>query len=356
MSTEVLRAPPRVRRAVEGMRPYTPPTAGRAGALRLDFNENTVGCSPRVVRALKKYATREQLAVYPEYGEARAKLAAFFGVAADELLFTNGTDEALHLLINTYVDAGDAVLLLAPSYAMYRFYAEVAGATIREVPYRAADLGFPLEDLLGAITPATRAILIANPNNPTGTAVELAAIRRILEKAENAAVLLDEAYFEFCGTTALGLLAEYANLFVSRTFSKVYGMAGLRLGCLFSQAGNLAAMHRCQSPYSVNSLAMLCAQEAVEDRAYVERYVAEALASRRLLGRALDRLGIAHYPSAGNFVLVRFGERAVEIRDRLRDKGVLVRDRSYEAPGCVRVTVGKKAQLRLFLAALREVL
>ncbi len=356
MSTAVLRAAPRVRRAVESMRPYTPPTAGRAGALRLDFNENTVGCSPRVLRALKKYATRERLAVYPEYGEARAKLAAFFGVAADELLFTNGTDEAIQVLVNTYVDAGGAVLLLAPSYAMYRFYAEAAGAAIREVSYRPADLGFPLEDLLGAITPETRAILVANPNNPTGTAVDLDGIRRLLDRAENAAVLIDEAYFEFCGTTALGLLAGHPNLFVSRTFSKVYGLAGLRLGCLISQAANLAAMHKCQSPYSVNSLAVLCAQEAVEDGAYVERYVAEALASRRLLCRALDRLRIPYYPSAGNFVLVRFGERAVEIRDRLREKGVLVRDRSYEVPGCVRVTVGKKAQLRRFLAALREVL
>ncbi|HYM09980.1 MAG TPA: histidinol-phosphate transaminase [Bryobacterales bacterium] len=344
------------RRAVERMAPYSPPTAGREGKLRLDFNENTVGCSPRVLAALKRSATRERLAVYPEYGEARAKLAVFFGVEPEQLLFTNGTDEAIQVIINTYADDGAPVLLLKPSYAMYRFYAQVAGAAVAEVPYRPADLAFPLEELLAAITPETRAILIANPNNPTGTAADLAGVRRILEKAENAAVLIDEAYFEFCGTTALGLLRDHPNLFVSRTFSKVYGMAGLRLGCVFSAAENIGWLHKAQSPYSVNALAALCAVEAVEDRSYIEKYVAEALESRRLLCAALDKLGIPYYASAANFVLARFGERSIEIRDRLREMGVLVRDRSYEIAGCVRITVGKKAQLRRFLAALKQVL
>jgi histidinol-phosphate aminotransferase len=344
------------RRAVQRMAPYSPPTAGRAGKLRLDFNENTIGCSPRVVRALKSGVSREKLAVYPEYGEVRERLAAFFGVASQGLLFTNGTDEAIQVLINTYVDDNDGVLVLAPSYAMYRFYAEVAGAEVTEVPYHPADLAFPLEELLAAITPATKAVLIANPNNPTGTALDLAGVRQILAKAANAAVLIDEAYFEFYGVTALPLVREYPNLFVSRTFSKVYGMAGLRLGCVFSQAENIAWLHKAQSPYSVNALAVLCAAEAVEDRAYIESYVKEALESRRLLCRALDRLRIPYFPSEANFVLARFGPRSIEIRDRLREKGVLVRDRSYEIAGCVRITVGKKAQLRKFLAALREVL
>jgi histidinol-phosphate aminotransferase len=344
------------RRAVQRMSPYSPPTGGRAGKLRLDFNENTIGCSPRVLRALKKCVSRETLAVYPEYGEVREKLAAFFSVAPAELLFTNGTDEAIQVLINTYVDDNDGVLVLAPSYAMYRFYADVAGAEVTDIPYRPADLAFPLEELLAAITPATRAVLIANPNNPTGTALDLAGVRQILEKAENAAVLIDEAYFEFYGVTALPLVREYPNLFVSRTFSKVYGMAGLRLGCMFSQAENIAWLHKAQSPYSVNALAILCASEAIEDRAYIATYVKEALESRRLLCNALDRLKIPYFQSEANFVLAQFGPRSIEIRDRLRERGVLVRDRSYEIAGCIRITVGKKAQLRKFLAALREVL
>ena len=221
------------RQAVLKMAPYSPPTGGRAGKLRLDFNENTLGCSPHIVEFLRRQLSAEVLAVYPEYDEARPELAAYFGVEPNQLLLTNGTDEAIQVLVNTFVDDGDQVLVPRPSYAMYKFYAEVAGAEVREIDYRGDDLSFPLEELLAAATPATRAIFIANPNNPTGTAIGLAEIEKILAAAPRAAVLVDEAYFEFYGVTALGLLARHENLFVSRTFSKAFGMAAMRMGCLF---------------------------------------------------------------------------------------------------------------------------
>ncbi|MGD0201444.1 MAG: histidinol-phosphate transaminase [Bryobacteraceae bacterium] len=346
---------PRPRPAVLKMAPYSPPTAGRADKLRLDFNENTVGCSPRVLEDLRARLSAAQLAVYPEYGEAKRDLAAFFGVAPEGLLFTNGTDEAIQVVLNTYVDDGQEVLLLRPSYAMYRFYAELAGAALREIDYRPADLAFPLEELLEAIGPATRALIIANPNNPTGTGIGAEAIASILEKAAGAAVLIDEAYFEFCGVTALPLLKRYPNLFVSRTFSKVFGMAAMRMGCLMSRAENIGWLHKAQSPYSVNMLAVAAARAAIQDRAGIEGYVAEVLAARELLREGLDRLGIGYYPSQGNFLLMRVGPRAIEIRDRLREKGVLVRDRSYELPGCVRVTVGTREQMRRFLDELARI-
>ena len=345
----------RPRKAVLEMAPYSPPTAGRAGKLRLDFNENTCGCSPRVIEFLREQLSAEQLTVYPEYGQTRAELAAFFGVQPAELLLTNGTDEAIQVVLNTYVDDGDEVVLLRPSYAMYRFYAQVAGAAIREVDYRPGTLEFPLDELLGTIGPSTRAVLIANPNNPTGTAVSLEGIEQILRQASSAAVLIDEAYFEFCGITALGLLAHCGNLFISRTFSKVYGMAAMRLGCLFSRPQNIAFLHKAQSPYSVNTLAALAARAAIQDRAYVQTNVAEVLAARELLYQELDRLKIPYFRSQGNFVLVRMGDRAIEIRDRLREAAVLVRDRSYEIDGCVRVTVGTRAQVRVFLSKLEEI-
>lgn len=354
-SLEVKQAVLRPREAIVRMAPYSPPTVQRAGKLRLDFNENTLGASPRVVEVLRQRLSAEALAVYPEYEETLRELAAHFGVAPGELLLTNGTDEAIQLVIHTYVDAGDEVILLKPSYAMYRFYAEVAGATVREIPYRSEDLGFPIEELLGAIGKQTRAVLIANPNNPTGTGVTVEGIRKILQQVPWAAVLVDEAYYEFSGVTALGLLVEAPNLFVSRTFSKVYGLAGLRLGCVFSQKQNIAALHKGQSPYSVNTLAALAAREAVKDREYIESYVREALAARDLLCEGFQRLGIRYFPSQANFVLFDAGERAIEIRDRLRDRGVLVRDRSYELPGCVRVTVGTREQIRRFLTALEEI-
>ena len=344
------------RPAVLRMAPYSPPSGGRAGKLRLDFNENTVGASPRVVEAITRALTADALTVYPEYLEVKPALARFFGVSADEFILTNGTDEAIQVLVNTYVDDGQEAIILHPSYAMYKFYSEVAGAAVRELSYRSPDLAFPMEELLAAIGPATRAVLLSNPNNPTGTGIGLAELERILEAAPRAAVLIDEAYFEFSRVTALPLLGRYANLFVSRTFSKVYGMAALRVGCLFSQAPNVAYLHKAQSPYSVNMLAAVAARAAVEDCGNVARYVEEVLAAREQCYAGLDRLGVPYFRSQANFVLFRAGARSIELRDRLRERGVLVRDRSYEIEGCVRVTIGTRDQVARFLAELETLL
>ena len=337
------------------MAPYSPPTGGRAGKLRLDFNENTVGCSPAVIEFLKQQLDAGGLTIYPEYTDAKHELAAFFGVDENELLFTNGTDEAIQVVVNTYVDDNDEVLLLKPSYAMYRFYAEVAGAAVREIEYRAGDLSFPLDELLAAVRPDTKAILIANPNNPTGTGVSLDAIEKILDAAPNAAVLIDEAYFEFSGITVLPQIKARPNLFVSRTFSKVYGMAAMRFGCLFSHADNVKFLHKAQSPYSVNTLATLAARAAIRDCAYVNAYVDEVLAARALVYEGLHSLGIRTFASEANFVLFEAGERAIPVRDELRNRGVLIRDRSYEIPGCVRVTIGTRAQVERFLSELKTI-
>lgn len=350
-----MRKRPEPRDAVLGMEPYSPPTGGRSDKLRLDFNENTIGCSPKVAEFLRSRITHGSLAVYPEYLAAKAELAEFFRVAETELLLTNGTDEAIQVLIHTFVNDGDDVIILTPSYAMYRFYAEVAGASIREVSYRADTLAFPLEELLHALRPDTRAILISNPNNPTGTALKLEGIEKLLKRAPESAVFIDEAYYEFCGITALRLLDDYPNLFVSRTFSKVYGMAAMRAGCLFSDAGNIEWLAKAQSPYSVNTLAALAMRAAIRDTDYIKRYVTEVLAARELVYVELEKLGIPYYPSSGNFVLMRLGNRAQEVRDRLREAGVLVRDRSHELPGCVRVTVGTRDQMREFSARLGSV-
>ena len=358
MGSNKIDLPPGVlqpREAVLQMAPYSPPSGGRAGKLRLDFNENTVGASPKVIEALREQLTEAGLSIYPEYSQIKQELGDFFGLEPDDFILTNGTDEAIQVLINTYVDDDDHVILLHPSYAMYRFYSELAGARLRELPYRAEKLAFPLEELIEAIGPETRAVLISNPNNPTGTGTSRAGIERILEKATNAAVLVDEAYYEFSGVTVLPLLNDYPNLFVSRTFSKVYGMAAMRLGCLFSQSGNVDFLHKAQSPYSVNSVAVLAARAAIQDRTYIEKYVTEVLAARELLYVGLEKLGIKYYESRANFVLFDAGRRAIEIRDELRRRGVLVRDRSYEIAGCVRVTAGTRDQVRQFLTELEAI-
>ena len=345
---------PQPRQAVRDMAPYNPPTGGRAGKLRLDFNENTVGCSPKVIEALQRFLTRDSLTIYPEYAAAMATLAGFFGVDTSEFTMTNGTDEAIQVLVNTFVDDGDDVVTLRPSYAMYRFYSELAGASVREIEYRRQDLGFPLDKFLDALRPETRAVLIANPNNPTGTGMDRDSIRLILETVPSAVVLIDEAYFEFSGVTVLPWIREFPNLFVTRTFSKVYGMAAMRCGCIFSAAQNVRWMKKAQSPYSVNMLAAVAASVAVDDRDSVARYVGEVLAAREMAYVGLERLGVPYYPSQANFVLFRAGDRAIPIRDALRERGVLIRDRSYEIPGCVRVTIGTRDQVERFLTELEK--
>ena len=343
------------REAVLRMDAYRPPTAGRRNKLRLDFNENTVGAPPHVIDFIKRYLTAADLSIYPEYDHALEDLSRHFGTGVDELTLTNGTDEAIQLLMNTYIDAGDEVLLLRPSYAMYRFYSQLAGAAIEEIEYRPKTLAFPFDELMERISPTTRAVLISNPNNPTGTGTTSDAIEQILDKAAHAAVMVDEAYYEFSGVTVLPLINEHPNLFVSRTFSKIYGLAAMRCGCLFSQAGNMAHLRKAQSPYSVNSVAAMGARIAVQDQAFVEEYVLEVLTARELLYVGLERLRIPYVESQANFVLFQAGERAIEIRDELRSRGVLVRDRSYELPGSIRVTVGTRDQIQRFLDELEQI-
>lgn len=337
------------------MAPYSPPTGGRRGKLRLDFNENTVGCSPKVVSLIARLMDPDFFATYPEYSETVEVLAGFLRVPPDRLLLTNGTDEAIHCLIRTYVEAGDEVLIPSPAYSMYRFYTELAGAEPRAVPYELPELAFPLEALIESVSQRTRAVLISNPNNPTGGAIGLAEIEKLLASAGDAAVLIDEAYFEFHGLTALGLLDAYPNLFVSRTFSKAYGMAGFRIGCLLSQAENIALVSKGQSPYSVNALAAACAAEAVGDQEYIREYVAEALDARRMLCEGLDRLGVGYFPSRANFVLARFGERSKQICETLRQQGILIRDRGGDLAGTARITAGTRKQTERLLASLEQI-
>ena len=343
------------RDAVLRMAPYHPPSGGRRNKLRLDFNENTVGAPPHVLDFIKRYLTAADLSIYPEYEHALQDLALHFGVSEDELTLTNGTDEAIQLLINTYVDDGNQVLILRPSYAMYRFYSQLAGAVVEEVDYRPGTLAFPLEELLERITPRTRAVLISNPNNPTGTGTNVAALGRISKKASGAAVMIDEAYYEFSGITVLPLLNEHPNLFVSRTFSKTYGMAAMRCGCLFSQRENVEYLRKAQSPYSVNALAAMAARIAVQDEKFVEEYVLEVLAARELLYVGFERLKIPYIKSQANFVLFQVGDRAIPIRDQLKSRSILVRDRSYELPGYLRVTVGTRDQVQRFLDELEQI-
>jgi histidinol-phosphate aminotransferase len=347
-----------VRRAVLAMAPYDAPEEGRARKLRLDFNENTVGCSPAVLRALSRM-TAEQMAIYPEYQATTKRLARFFRVQPQEIHLTNGIDDALHLIADTFIENGDTVLIAEPTFDMYRFFSELAGARIIALRYD-DEMNFPVADVVeklrGSSSTRPRVLFIANPNNPTGTLVQPKDLRRILRAASETLVLVDEAYFDFSGLTILPWIRRYSNLLVARTFSKSAGLAALRLGCLFAKPEILDAMRRACSPYPVNTAALVAAEASIRDVRFLRNYTREVVQSRALLEKGLARLGARIYPSQANFILVDFGPRAHHLVLALERKGILVRERKdFPRAGFLRVSAGTRADTRRLLRAIEEI-
>lgn len=348
-----------VRKAVLGLAPYNAPSEGRAKNLRLDFNENTVGCSPKVLRALSRM-TAEQMAIYPEYQEATKRLARFFRVRPEEMHLTNGIDDALHLIADTFINDGDSVLVAEPTFDMYRFFAELAGARVVALRYD-EEMRFPVEAVIRELRRppkrAPRVLYIATPNNPTGTVVPQPDLRRILKAASRTLVLIDEAYFDFSGETILPWIRRYPNLLVARTFSKSSGLAALRVGCLFGKAELLATIRRACTPYPVNTAALVAAEAAVGDKQFARNYTREVLLSRALLEKGLVQLGAQIYPSGANFVLADFGPRAHRLVQALERKGILVRERKdFPREGFVRISAGTRANTRKVLGAMKGIL
>jgi histidinol-phosphate aminotransferase len=264
-------------------------------------------------------------------------------------------DEAIHVLFETFLEDGDELLLPVPTYTMYEVYASATDA--RAVTVQAAeDLQFPFERLLSAITPRTKIVAIANPNSPSGSVATREQIVEIARRAPDAVVLVDEAYFHFFGETVMDLVGSVPNLIVARTFSKAYGLAGLRLGVLAGPVELMKWVRRVLSPYSVNSLALACLPAALEDTAYLDWYVGEVLAAREEFEAALDELRVRRWPSAANFVLVEIGEKHRDFVRLMSAGGVLVRDRSNDpgCDGCVRITIGTREQMRDAVVVLRR--
>ena len=357
----------KARESVRTLKEYHPPLGKREG-LRLDFNENTGGCSPRVMECLRNLDA-EVLAKYPVREKGETVVAQHLGTSLDELLLTNGTDEAIHLICETYLEAGDEAIVVVPTFAMFEIYASATGAKVKSIP-AGGNFQFPATSVLAAITSRTRFIAVANPNNPTGTFVPIDDLKAIARAAPGAALLVDEAYFEFSGETIAPAWRELPNLFVSRTFSKAYGMAGLRIGILMGNPEQMRMLRRASSPYNLNAVALACLPAALADQEYVTRYVREAIEGRALLQAELKTLTtedtevhrgtpaeVRYWPSRANFVLIYLGERCKPFITAMRQRGILVRDRSSDhgCQDCVRITVGAQDHNRRMLAALREV-
>jgi len=353
----------KAREAVRTLKEYHPPLGDRDG-LRLDFNENTAGCSPRVLQRLRQLES-ETLARYPQRQKGEEAVAVHLGIAPEELLLTNGTDEAIHLVCQTYLQPGDEALIVVPTFAMFEIYAAASGARVISIP-AGSSFEFPTEVILSLLTNGSeqdgqasqvRLIAIANPNNPTGTFVPLRDLARIAEAAPDAAILVDEAYFEFCCESMMPRWRELPNLFVTRTFSKAYGLAGLRIGVLTGQEEQMRVLRRASSPYNLNSIALECLPAALADQSYVREYVSQTIEGRGELEAELSAWGIRYWPSCANFVLFSLGENCTTFVREMRARGILVRDRSSDhgCKGCVRITVGLREHNRRLIEVLREV-
>ena len=342
-----------VRKAILERRTYEAPAEGREGKVRLDFNENTSGCSPAVLRALGKMSP-QQIAMYPEYQRSTVHLAHRFGVRSGELLLTNGGDDALRVFFDTFVEPQSRILICEPTFPMYRYYAEIAGARVEALRY-GPDMEFPMAGILAALRKRPRVLFVANPNNPTGTLLRIGEIDKILRAAANTAVVMDEAYAEFSGVTAVPHIRKYPNLFIARTFSKAAGLAALRLGAVIAGAESLSYLRRAMPPFPVNLAALVAAQAAVRDGATIRAYVREILRIREWFEKELHDLGVKTFSSAGNFLLANFGTGGPRLFQRLEREGILLRERTNDlGAGFVRITIGTRAEMELLLKKIRR--
>ena len=385
-------APPPARAEVECLQAYSAPLEGRRGMLRLDFNENTVGPSPKVVQAIRAMPA-EHYAIYPEYdglqaavaasllrtsGLRTAGLAAGPGLEPHHIGLFNGVDAALHAVFQAYGAPGDRLLTTSPTFGYYSPCARMQGMAIEAIPYRQHDFAFPFEAIRAALTQGDaaldsesqpwappRLLLICNPNNPTGTRLAPERILELAAAAPATLVVVDELYEAFSGDSVLPLLlagaadpfAAFPNLLVLRSLSKTAGLAGLRIGFAIGHPAVVDRVGRVTGPYDINSLAVTAAYAALDDQAYVDDLVAEVLAAKALLQQRLTAGGWRHQGEGGNYLLLWPRARgAAAVEQRLRDAGILVRSMAGKPliDGSLRVSIGTRAQMEQFWSAWQQ--
>ena len=327
--------------------------------VKLASNENPLGPSPRAAAAVHQAVP--QLHRYPESGAyyLRERLSAQLGVAPEQLVFGNGSNEVLVMIGNAFLRPGLEALTGQYAFLVYGLVAALCGATFKEAPAR--DYGFDLDAIADAITERTRVVFVANPNNPTGTRVRRAELERFLARVpEHVIVVLDEAYFEYVEDreypNGVNYLGGPARVVVTRTFSKIYGLAGLRIGYGVMPAEAALVLERARQPFNINSLAQAAATAALDDWEHVERSVRVNRQGKTQLHEGMERLGLKVVPSWTNFLLVHIGE-AQRVSDALMNKGVIGRPlANYALPEFLRFTIGTPPENERLLAALAEVL
>jgi histidinol-phosphate aminotransferase len=307
--------------------------------------------------------TREQAAVYPDYGEAIAAAAAYFGLPPEQFVLTNGLDEGIHATCQAWLLRGDDgrqldAVVVEPAFDMYAACADAAGGRVVTVAPR-PEFEFPLEETVAVLRPQARVLFLTSPNNPTGISVRAAAVEALSRALPPGAVLfLDEAYIDFGGESFLPRLARCPNVLVGRTFAKAHGLAAVRLGAVLGVPETVARLRRVLPPYSLNVFARAGLIAATGDREYLSWYTAQVAESKARVYAVCRRLDVHFWPSDANFVLIRIGDRAKAVAAALAARGVFVRDRTREpgCDGCLRVTTGVVEHTERFVAAFEEVL
>lgn len=340
--------------------------------LRLHLNENTQGCSPRVAEAVRGIGA-EGLALYPDYKPAVLETAAHLGVDPDWLVLTNGLDEGILLACIGYlaprtpaslVELGappiapsgqPEAIVVVPAFESYAISAKAMGARVVAIP-SGPDFAFPLEAVLKAVTPNTRLIFVNTPHNPSGVPIPRESIRRVAERAAHAVIFVDEAYHDFAGEHFLDEGRTLPNVIVGRTFSKAYGLAGIRVGLLVAPPALLQPLRYVMPVFNLNVAAIAALRAAIADRTFMPWYVAQVQESKVLAYATLDRLGLRYWKSSANFVLIDGGSRARALIDGLRARGIFVRDRTADphTPTSFRLTTGVVEHTKNALAALEE--
>lgn len=327
--------------------------------VKLASNENALGPSPKARRAMREAANRMHF--YPDGGAhyLRQALANKLHVSMDEIMVGNGSNEILELVAHLYLEKGTEAIMGEQSFIAYRLITRLFEATPRLVPM--PDFRLDLEAVLAAVNERTRLIFISNPNNPTGTMVEVRAIADFMARVPpQVAVVMDEAYVELLPPEkqpqTLRYIASNNDYFVLRSFSKSYGLAGLRVGYAIAAPAAIERLHQVRQPFNVNAMALAAAEAALADEAHLERTRKLVETELAYLGRSLERLGLEYVPSVTNFLLVKVGNGR-EMFHKLQRHGVIVRPvDAYRLPEYVRVTVGRRSENRKFLQALAAVL
>lgn len=341
------------RKTLENVSAYPISSIRRRGKIRLDLNESTRGCSPKVLAALREIQW-EDVGAYPEYHDLKAQIAEFHHIRAEQLLLTNGADDGIRTLMQTYIDPGDELILADPTFGIIAIHAKVMGATLKPVPY-AADLAFPTVGFLDAITQHTRLIAIVRPDSPTGAVISREALRQLLQGAPRALVMLDETYHHFLGESLINWIDEFPNLIIMQSFSKAYCLAGLRCGFVAANPAIIREMSKVDPPFSLNNLGVIAVRAALADTAHLTWVVNDVRREKAWLIEQFQSLELPVRDSAANFILVNFGESSKAVVDALIERDILIKslDKIPLLRGWVRIAVGTREEHRAVLQALR---